>query len=501
MCARMVSSLDELNLRGDAALIGPSDLARPLTGLSVDSRTVEPGHLFAALPGTQVHGVTFVQQALDRGAVAILTDAAGARDLVVRGLAEDVAVLISEDPRAALARAAAAWHRAQPEHVVAVTGTNGKTSVATFLRQIWQHLGHEAVNFGTTGVEGAVSAPLAHTTPEPTELHALLASLAERGVTHAAMEASSHGLEQRRLDGVRLAAAGFTNMSRDHLDYHPTFEAYMAAKRGLFERVLPCTGVAVIFTDDPVSAEFRAAAEARGQQVMTVGRRDDADLRLLASRFTASGQIIRFQWQGIEMERHLPLIGSFQASNVLLSCGLALAVGGDADPVFASIEALKTVRGRMEHVAERANGASVFVDYSHTPASLATALSAIRPHVAGRLVVVFGAGGDRDPGKRPMMGAAAAEGADIAILTDDNPRSENPAAIRAQVLEGSPKAVEIGDRAEAIAHGVGLLGPGDLLLIAGKGHETGQTVGDLVLPFDDREEAIKAVAAADGCVS
>ncbi|MEL6679476.1 MAG: UDP-N-acetylmuramoyl-L-alanyl-D-glutamate--2,6-diaminopimelate ligase, partial [Pseudomonadota bacterium] len=404
-------------------------------------------------------------------------------------------------PRAALARAAAAWHRAQPEHVVAVTGTNGKTSVATFLRQIWCDLGLSAVNFGTTGVEGVVEAPLTHTTPEPIELHALLARLAGEGVTHAAMEASSHGLEQRRLDGVRLAAAAFTNLSRDHLDYHPTFEAYEAAKRGLFDRVLPPEGLAVIATDDPTSARFAAAAQDRGQRVVTVGRSREADLRLLETRFTPSGQLVRFAWDGAEEMRDLPLIGSFQASNVLVAAALAVGTGAAVDGVFTAMERLKTVRGRMEHVATRPNGAPLYVDYSHTPGSLSTALTAIRPHVAGRLVVVFGAGGDRDPGKRVLMGRAAADCADIAILTDDNPRSEDPAKIRAMVREGAPEAIEIGDRAEAIAHGASLLGPDDLLLIAGKGHETGQTVGDTVLPFDDREEAIRAVTNLDGGTS
>ncbi len=469
-----------------------------VTGLSVDSRQVRPGHLFAALPGVNVHGATFVQYALRMGAAAVLTDAAGARiadDALARYPA---ALVVAEDPRRALALAAAAWFDAQPEVMVAVTGTNGKTSVASFVRQIWEALGLPAVNFGTTGVEGGYSAPLGHTTPEPITLHALLGRLAEAGITHAAMEASSHGLDQRRLDGVRLRAAAFTNFTQDHLDYHAGFQEYFDAKAGLFARVLPPGGTAVIDIDDPRATEMVAIARDRGQRLLTVGRGAGADLRILGQRFEATGQQLRYAWRDrVDMAR-LGLIGGFQAGNVLVAAGLAIAAGGAPDEVLAALPGLATVRGRMELVATRTNGAAVYVDYAHTPDALATALRALRPHVMGRVIVVFGAGGDRDRTKRPLMGRAAAEYADMVIVTDDNPRGEDPALIRVEVMQGCPQAVEIGNRAEAILAGVDALQAGDALLIAGKGHETGQIIGDDVLPFNDAEQASVTVAALDG---
>jgi len=468
-----------------------------ISGLAVDSRQVRDGFLFAALPGTRVHGGEFIQYALRMGAAAVLTDARGAEIAEVELAASDAALVVTEDPRQALAFTAALWFGAQPQVMAAVTGTNGKTSVATFLRQIWMGLGHPAINLGTTGVEGAWSAPLAHTTPEPITLHRTLAAAVEHGITHAAMEASSHGLEQRRLDGVQLKAAGFTNFTQDHLDYHESFEAYFAAKAGLFRRVLPPDGTAVINLEDPHGVEMRAIAAARGQAVLTVGR-EAGDLRLLAQRFDATGQDLRFSWAGQSHQARLDLIGGFQAENVLVAAGLAIACGEEAEAVFRTLPELTTVRGRMQLAATRGNGAAVFVDYAHTPDAVATALKALRPHVMGRLVAIIGAGGDRDRAKRPLMGQAAAENADLVFVTDDNPRSEDPASIRAAVLQGAPEAVEVGDRAEAILRGVDALGPGDALLIAGKGHETGQTVGDDVLPFDDSEQASVAVAALEG---
>jgi len=469
-----------------------------VTGLSVDSRKVGPGHLFAALPGTRVHGGEFIAPALRMGAAAVLTDAEGAR-IAAGPLAEsDAALVVAEDPRQALAYAAALWFGAQPETMVAVTGTNGKTSVASFTRQIWAGLGLEAVSIGTTGVEGAWEAPLAHTTPEPITLHRVLAEAEAEGVTHAAMEASSHGLQQRRLDGVRLAAAGFSNFSQDHLDYHASFEEYFDAKAGLFSRVLSEDGVAVINIDDPRGPDMAAIAAARGQEVLTVGGAEGADLRVLAHSFAPTGQVLRFEWHGRVGQAELRLIGGFQSENVLLAAGLAIAAGADPDRVFDTLPAMQTVRGRMQLAARRANGGAVFVDYAHTPGAVAAALAALRPHVMGRLVVIVGAGGDRDRAKRPLMGKAAAGNADMVIVTDDNPRSEDPTAIRAAVMEGCPRAIEVGDRAEAILRGVDALGPGDALLIAGKGHETGQVVGDDVFPFDDVEQASVAVAALDG---
>jgi UDP-N-acetylmuramoyl-L-alanyl-D-glutamate--2,6-diaminopimelate ligase len=485
----------------ELGLAAPGGRDVRVTGLAVDSREVRDGFLFAALPGSRVHGGEFVGYALRMGAGSLLTDREGARIAADEIAEAGLPVVVAEDPRQALAYAAALWFGAQPDTVVAVTGTNGKTSVATFARQLWQAMGLPAVNIGTTGVAGDVSLPLIHTTPEPITLHRALAEVAEAGVEHAAMEASSHGLDQRRLDGVRLKAAGFTNFSRDHLDYHGTMEAYFAAKAQLFERVLPEDGTAVVNLDDPKGPEVAAIAQARGCDLLTVGRAEGAALRVLGQRFDATGQELRFSWNGVARQVRLDLVGGFQAENALVAAGLCIASGSEPAEVFAALPRLTTVPGRMQLAARRANGAAVFVDYAHTPDALRTAISALRPHVMGRLVVVFGAGGDRDRGKRPKMGQAVAELADVAIVTDDNPRSEDPAAIRAMVLEGCPEATEVGDRAEAILRGVDALEPGDALLIAGKGHETGQTVGATVYPFDDVEQASVAVAALDGRVA
>ena len=472
-----------------------------INGLAVDSREVREGWLFAALPGSRVHGGEFIQYALRMGAAAILTDAEGARIAADVLAGSDAALVLAEEPRQALACAAALWFGAQPATMVAVTGTNGKTSVSTFTRQIWIAMGLEAVNLGTTGVEGAFTAPLAHTTPEPITLHRTLAACAAAGITHAAMEASSHGLDQHRLDGVHLLAAGFTNFTQDHLDYHATFEAYFAAKAALFDRVLPPEGTAVINLDDPRGPDMAAIARARGQGVLGVGRGEGADLRLMAQRFDATGQDLRFAWEGTVHMARLNLIGGFQAENVAVAMGLAIAAGAAPEAVFRTLPMLDTVTGRMQLAATRDNGAAVFVDYAHTPDAVATALAAMRPHVMGRLVAIVGAGGDRDATKRPLMGQAAAEHADIVIVTDDNPRSEDPAAIRAAVMQGCPEATEVGDRAEAILRGVDMLEPGDALLICGKGHETGQIVGSTTYPFNDAEQASVAVAALDGRIA
>lgn len=490
--------MEQIRSLADLGLTAKSGRQAQVTGLAVDSRAVRDGYLFAALPGTRLHGASFIGAALHMGAGAILTDAAGARIAQSALQASDAALIVAEDPRQTLAYAAALWFGAQPEVMVAVTGTNGKTSVATFTRQIWERLGFDAVNLGTTGVEGAWSAPLDHTTPEPITLHRILAACEAAGVTHAAMEASSHGLAQRRLDGVRLAAAGFTNFTQDHLDYHETFEEYFAAKAGLFSRVLPEDGAAVINIDDPRGAQMAAIAGDRGQDLITVGRAPGADLHLGAQRFDATGQVIRFDWEDRSHQMRLDLIGGFQADNVLLAAGLAIGAGADPERVFEALPGMRTVRGRMQLAATRGNGAAVFVDYAHTPDAVATAIRALRPHVMGRLVAIVGAGGDRDRAKRPLMGQAAARHADRVIVTDDNPRSEDPAAIRAAVLEGCPGALEVGDRAEAILRGVDTLGPGDALLVCGKGHESGQVVGDDILPFDDAEQASLAVAVLDG---
>lgn len=493
-------TLAELGLRASGG--------RPahITGLAVDSREVKPGYLFAGLPGTRVHGAEFISYALRMGAAAVLTDAKGAEVAAAELADSDAALVIAEDPRGALAGAAALWFGAQPETMVAVTGTNGKTSVASFCRQLWTELGYSAVNLGTTGVEGAWTAPLSHTTPEPITLHRTLAAAAAAGVTHAAMEASSHGLVQRRLDGVHLAAAGFTNITQDHLDYHADFEDYFDAKARLFRRVLGSDATAVINIDGTYGKQMAQIARDRGQEVIEVGRAPEARLRLSGLRFDADGQDIRFDWQGRPFGARLGLIGGFQAENALMAAGLVIAAGGEPVEVLDALVQLSTVRGRMQLAARRENGAAIFVDYAHTPDAVATALAALKPHVLGRIVAIVGAGGDRDRSKRADMGRAAAENADQVIVSDDNPRTEDPSAIRAAVIAGAVEAgdavmvTEVGDRAEAILRGVDALGPGDALLICGKGHETGQQIGEDIYPFDDAEQASVAVAALDGSV-
>ncbi|MEM8793154.1 MAG: UDP-N-acetylmuramoyl-L-alanyl-D-glutamate--2,6-diaminopimelate ligase [Pseudomonadota bacterium] len=467
--------------------------------LAVDSREVKKGDLFVAIPGTELDGAEFAQYAVRQGASAVVATADGVETARRDIGALPVPFFVAANPRAELSRLAALYYGEQPEVIVAITGTNGKTSTAHFLRQIWAHAGHKAAAFGTTGVEGeGFDEPLRHTTPEPITLHALLARLAQKGCTHAAMEASSHGLSQHRLDGVRLKAAGFTNISRDHMEYHATHEDYLAAKLRLFDTVLPADGTMVINAMDAELPRFHSVRDSRGVKMITVGTEEGVDLRLSDQRFRGDGQDVKFHWKGRAHDVPLDLIGDFQAENVAISAGLALATGGDEAQVFSALAHLTGVKGRMELAARRENGAAVYVDYAHTPDALRTAISALRPHCAGRLIVVFGAGGDRDPGKRPMMGEAVAEGADHAIITDDNPRSEDPAAIRAAVKAACPEGEEIGDRAEAILVGVDALrAPGDCLLIAGKGHEQGQIVGADILPFDDGEQARAAVAVLD----
>ncbi len=483
----LTKTIDSLGL--EYRLVGT--LPAEITGISVDSRQTKPGHLFAAMPGSNVHGAEFVKYAVRMGAAAILTDEVGYKVVQAEG-GSDLPFLISNDPRMALSKAAAGWFGSQPETMVAITGTNGKTSAANFTRQIWEELGLAAVNFGTVGVEGAVAAPLSHTTPEPITLHALLADLSAKGVTHAAMEASSHGLEQRRLDGVNLSGAGFTNLSRDHLDYHDGFEAYFDAKAGLFRRVLPQGATAVINIDDARGATLARELD----KVLTVGRAN-ADICIKNIRYRADGQDVLVSYGGVNHLIPLNLIGGFQADNVMLAAGLVISCGAEPSKVFEALPKLQTVRGRMDLVATRRNGAMVFVDFAHTPDALKTALQAMRPHVMGRLLIAFGAGGDRDKGKRPLMGKAAMDNADVVFVTDDNPRTESATEIRAEIMAACPEATEIGDRAEAILTAIDALQPGDALLIAGKGHETGQIVGTDILEFNDAEQASIAVAALE----
>jgi UDP-N-acetylmuramoyl-L-alanyl-D-glutamate--2,6-diaminopimelate ligase len=393
--------------------------------------------------------------------------------------------------RRALALAAARLHPKQPEVIAAVTGTSGKTSIVAFTRQIWAALGQQAASLGTVGLVTPKHDQYgALTTPDPVELHRKLSAIAGEGVTHLALEASSHGLDQHRLDGLRIAAGAFTNITRDHLDYHPSFEAYLAAKLRLFTELIEPNGDAVVDVDHAHADEVAARARARGLNLFTVGRQGE-NIRLLDSAIDGFAQRLTVAHGGRRIVLRLPLVGAFQIENALVAAGLAIVTGGDPASVFDALTRLKGAKGRLELVGQR-NGAPIFIDYAHKPDALAKALDALRPYARRRLVVVFGAGGDRDPGKRPMMGAIAAEKADRVVVTDDNPRSEHPAAIRAAILRATPGAVEIGDRREAIRTAVAELRAGDVLMIAGKGHESGQIVGDRVLPFSDHE----AVAAA-----
>ena len=472
----------------------PSSLASvPIAGLAADSREVKPGFLFAALPGVKTDGARFIQDALTRGASAILVAEGAAPASASAAIIED------SDPRRRLALIAARFFGLQPETTIAVTGTNGKTSVTSFVRQVWNGQGCKAASLGTVGVVSpSGTETLKHTTPDPIELHRILASLARDGVTHLALEASSHGLQQRRIDGVTLAAGGFTNVSRDHLDYHSSFEEYFAQKLRLFTELLPRGAGAVVDVDSEAGARVAGVAEARGLKLLSVGR-DGKTLRLASAELDGFGQILIVEHAGKRFRVRLPLVGGFQASNALVAAGLAMATGADAATVLPMLETLKGARGRLDLAGTARGGAPIFVDYAHTPDALAKALDALRPYVAHRLLVVFGCGGDRDKGKRPEMGAVAAAKSDLAIVTDDNPRSESPAAIRSQILTAAPGAIEIGDRAAAIADAVARLERGDVLLIAGKGHETGQTIGATVIPFSDHEAVAVALKQEASC--
>jgi UDP-N-acetylmuramoyl-L-alanyl-D-glutamate--2,6-diaminopimelate ligase len=466
----------------------PPELAEiAISGLTADSREVLPGYVFAALAGTRADGSRFIADAVSRGAAAVLAG----RDAVMGG--SRIPVMVAANPRRALALMAARFYAVQPSIAVAVTGTNGKTSVTSFVRQIWEVMGFGAASIGTVGVVSpSGKRSLGHTTPDPVHLHALLADLAEEGVTHVALEASSHGLAQARLDGLRLAAGAFTNLTRDHLDYHPTFEDYASAKLRLFTEVLDPPATAVINADAEAAPEFVAAARDRGLIVHTVGARGE-HLRLLGQARDGLGQQLRIGIGNHVHEVYLPLAGTFQASNAIIAAGLVVGAGGDETVAIRALESLKGASGRLEMVATTASGAPVFVDYAHTPDALETVLETLKPYANGRLKVVFGCGGDRDRGKRPEMGAIAARLADEAYVTDNNPRGENPAEIRAAILAACPGAIEIGDRTEAIFAAVRGLKGGDVLVVAGKGHETGQIVGKEVLPFSDQEVVRAAV--------
>ncbi len=459
-----------------------------VTGLTADSRRIEPGFVFAAMQGVVTDGRKFIAAAIEAGAVAVLGE-----DLPP---IEGAVAINVENARLALAEASARFYAQQPETIVAVTGTNGKSSTVDFLRQIWDRAGLGAASMGTLGAIGPNGhIDLGHTTPDPVAIHATLQSLAQDGVTYVAMEASSHGLAQYRLDAVNLSGVAFTNLTQDHLDYHETMDEYRAAKLRLFSELAPKGCPAVVNADSDQRLFFEDAAKSAGLEIVSVGWRG-ADLKIEELMPKATGQRLFLNWRGEKAAIDLPLIGEFQALNALTAAGLALAGDVDLQAVAEGMANLKPVKGRLEYVGETQDGAGIFVDYAHTPAGLDVLIRAARPHTAGRLIVVFGCGGDRDRGKRPLMGEVAAKHADIVIVTDDNPRSEDPAFIRSEVLAGVPDGLEIGDRGEAIRHAIKDLRKGDTLLIAGKGHETGQIIGDTVVPFSDQETALTALGEA-----
>jgi UDP-N-acetylmuramoyl-L-alanyl-D-glutamate--2,6-diaminopimelate ligase len=476
-------------LLSDAAAPGAGEIAVSglvVAGLAVDSRQVKQGDLFFALAGARTDGAKFIDQAVANGAVAVAGEHAPPAAL-------GVPFVQLGNARRALALASARFYPRQPNTIAAVTGTSGKTSVAAFTRQIWMGEGFDAASIGTIGLvspKRTVYGSL--TTPDPISLHKTLDEIAGEGVTHLAFEASSHGLDQHRLDGVRVDAGAFTNLSRDHMDYHPTVEHYLGAKLRLFTDLVKPDGAAVIVADHEHSDAVVATARKRGLRVITVGRKG-SEIRLVDAAIDGFGQLMTIEHSGKRTKLKLPLVGEFQIENALVSAGLAIGTGTDAAKAFAALEKLEGAKGRLELVGEK-NGAAIFVDYAHKPDALEKVLIAMRPYAKHKLVVVFGAGGDRDPGKRVVMGEIAAKGADSVIVTDDNPRSENPAAIRAAILSAAPGAREIGDRAEAIRAAVAELQPGDALVIAGKGHETGQIIGDKTLPFSDHDAAKAALA-------
>ncbi|MFN3659283.1 MAG: UDP-N-acetylmuramoyl-L-alanyl-D-glutamate--2,6-diaminopimelate ligase [Pseudolabrys sp.] len=472
----------------DDARFDPRFADVTLAGIASDSRAVKPGELFVAVPGTKADGLAFVPQALANGAAAVMAERRP-------DLPANVAFVETRNVRRALALAAARFYPRQPATVAAVTGTSGKTSVAAFLRQIWSALGLPAASVGTVGVvspRGEVYGSL--TTPDPIELHKTLDTLAGEGVTHLALEASSHGLDQHRLDGVRVAAGAYTNLSRDHLDYHPTMEAYLAAKLRLFTDLVVAGGAAVINADDEHAGAAIAAATRRGLKLVTVGAKGEG-IHVAGNTIEGFAQVVQFRHAGHHFNVRLPLVGAFQVENAAIAAGLAIATGSEPARVFAALEKLEGAKGRLEFAGER-HGAPIFIDYAHKPDALAKALAALRPYASRRLVVVFGCGGDRDAGKRPIMGRIAHQDADRVVVTDDNPRSEEPAAIRAAILKEAPGATEIGDRAQAIRAAVAGLEEGDVLLVAGKGHETGQILRDRTVHFSDHEAVAEALKEA-----
>ena len=485
-------------MAGNLAPSFPSPDGDPLiNGLTADSRQVEPGFLFAALPGAKADGKQFIDEAVARGAAALLIDDPAALPELHRRHPA-VPILVDTNPRRRLALLAAKFYAPQPKTLAAVTGTNGKTSVAAFTRQIWQRTGRRAASLGTLGVVGPdFERPGALTTPDPVTLHRELQGLARKGIDAVAVEASSHGLDQFRLEGLDVDAAAFTNLTRDHLDYHVSMAAYFAAKSRLFGQLMRPGRTAVLNSDVPEFETLAQLCRKRSHRVIAYGGHPMADLRLIAARPVLQGQELELGVLGRQRKLILPLIGRFQAMNALAALGLALATGAEIDAALAALPLLSGVAGRLQHAATHPNGAPVFVDYAHTPDALESVLHALRPHCRGRLALLFGCGGDRDAGKRPIMGEIAGRLADSVIVTDDNPRGEAPELIRRAILAALPQAREIGDRAEAIRAAIWELGPDDLLVIAGKGHERGQIVAGVTHPFDDAEMARLAVSELD----
>jgi len=464
-----------------------------ITGITADSRAVKKGFFFAALPGTQVNGSQYIGAAIKAGAVAILCCPFAVQDN------DDVIWISDQIPARRFAQIVARFFGEQPETIAAVTGTNGKTSVASFVHQIWEHMGYKAGSIGTLGINapemsGSLPQTTGMTTPDPVTLHSAMRGLCQAGFDHVVFEASSHGLAQYRLDGINVTVAAFTNLTRDHFDYHGNMENYFYAKARLFGEVMKPGSVAVLNADCPIVMEVADICWGRGHKVITVGQHS-GDIRLLRQRTSETGQEITISYRSELYDIMLPLIGSFQAMNALMAAGIVIGSGGDAEKTFRALTYLKAVPGRMEQAGRHATGARVYVDYAHTPDALKTVLESIRPHTKNKLSVVFGCGGDRDEGKRRIMGDIAANFADKIYVTDDNPRSEDAATIRAEIMAECPGGIEIGDRAEAILTAVKALQKGDILLVAGKGHEQGQIIGDITRPFDDMSEIRSALAA------
>ena len=465
-------------------------------GLSSDSNDVRPGYIFFAINGHIGHGANFAIDAIDRGAVLIVTDGEGAR--IISRENDKIPVMIVLNTRKNLAEFATNWYDGQPKNQIAVTGTNGKTSVCHFTQQLWQMLGFRSTSIGTLGVMGSLEFELKNTTPDPIVLHQILRNLVMNDIDYVSMEASSHGLEQFRLDGVSFKAAAFTNLSRDHLDYHLDEDDYLASKCLLFDRVLSPGNIVVLNLDDPCAQLVKLVSENNGHKVITVGLHDSANLKICDQRYDSDGQTLKISYEGFSQIVRIPLIGNFQATNVLISAALVIALGASYKKVFDLLPSLQPVPGRMEFVGTKQVSAKIFVDYAHTPDALFGALRALRYHTIGRLLLVFGAGGERDIGKRPLMGKIAFKHADEIFITDDNPRNEDPKKIRKEILQDCPSAIEIPDRAEAILTAIDRMQEGDILLIAGKGHETGQIIGDDTLPFNDKEFVSMSLGALQG---